>query len=182
MAYPGASTSYLPIAAFQRNWIADGVGALGQESQPSMSNVRLCVRLKGTGVAVYWGGGVGVGVCDGAAVGARAPPVGPAFPSSPPQAARVEQAKIAVAQSKALRACMVLPVIVNPLRCISKAGDVAIGTLRSVADHDPETVGRPRVRVFPSDRDFPGLRSKEPAVDRVHWTCGRKGRRAGRES
>jgi len=30
-----------------------------------MSNVRLCVRLKGTGVAVYWGGGVGVGIGDG---------------------------------------------------------------------------------------------------------------------
>ena len=29
------------------DWIADGVGALGQESQPSMSNVRLFVRLKG---------------------------------------------------------------------------------------------------------------------------------------
>jgi hypothetical protein len=40
--------------------------------------------------------------------------VGPVFPSSPPQAARVEQAKTAVAQSKALRVCMVLPVIVNP--------------------------------------------------------------------
>jgi hypothetical protein len=95
----------LPIAAFQRNWIADGVGALGQESQPSMSNVRLCVRLKGTGVAVYWGEAV-------AGVGARAPPVGPAFPSSsPPQEARVEQAKTAVAQSKALRVCMMLPVM-----------------------------------------------------------------------
>jgi hypothetical protein len=79
-----------------------------------MSNVRLCVRLKGTGVAVYWGGGVGVGVGDGAGVGARARPVGPAFPSSPPQEARVEQTKTAVAQSKALRVCMVLPVIVNP--------------------------------------------------------------------
>ena len=70
-----------------------------------MSNVRLCVRLKGTGVAVYWGGGVGVGVGDGA-VGAREPPVGPAFPSSPLQAARIEQAKTAVAQNKARRVCM----------------------------------------------------------------------------
>jgi hypothetical protein len=34
-----------------------------------MSNARLCVRLKGTGVAVYWGGGVGVAVGDGAGVG-----------------------------------------------------------------------------------------------------------------
>jgi hypothetical protein len=72
-----------------------------------MSNVRLCVRLKGTGVAVYWGGGVaggvGVGVPDGASV-ARAFP----FPSSPPQAARVEQTKTAVAHSKALRVCIVL--------------------------------------------------------------------------
>jgi hypothetical protein len=78
-AYPGASTSYVPLVAFQRNWIADGVGALGQESQPSMSNVRLCVRLKGTGVAVDWGGGVGVGIGDGADADGRAPPVGPAF-------------------------------------------------------------------------------------------------------
>ena len=70
-----------------------------------MSNVRLCVRLKGTGVAVYWGGGVGVGVSDGASV-ARAFP----FPSSPSQAARVEQTKTAVAQSKALRVCIVLRV------------------------------------------------------------------------
>jgi hypothetical protein len=71
-----------------------------------MSNVRLWVRLKGTGIAVYWGAGVGVGVGDGA-VGARAAALGPAFPS-PPQAARVEQAKTAVAQSKARRVCMVL--------------------------------------------------------------------------
>jgi hypothetical protein len=89
----------LPIAAFQRNWIADGVGALGQESQPKMSSVRLCVRLKGTGVAVYWGGGVGGGIGDGADTGA------PAFPASPPQAARVEQAKIAIAQSNDRRLC-----------------------------------------------------------------------------
>ena len=105
-AYPGASTSYLPIVAFQRSWIADGVGAAGQKSQPSVSNVRLCVRLKGTGVAVCWGGGFGVGVGDGA-IGARGPPVGPAFASSPPQAARVEQAKTAVAQNKARRVCMI---------------------------------------------------------------------------
>jgi hypothetical protein len=39
--------------------------------------------------------------------------MGPA--SSPPQAARVEQAKTAVAQSKARRVRMVLPVIVTPL-------------------------------------------------------------------
>jgi hypothetical protein len=47
-----------------------------KESQPSMSNVRLCVRSKGTGVAAYWGGGVGIGVGDCADVGARTPPVG----------------------------------------------------------------------------------------------------------
>ena len=69
-----------------------------------MSNGRLCVRLKGTGVAVYWiGVGIGDGIGDGADGDARAPPVGPSFPASPPHAARVEQAKNAVAQSKTRR-------------------------------------------------------------------------------
>src|SRR5689334_18516945 len=71
-AYLGASTSYLPIVAFQRNWIVDGVGALGQGSHPSTSSVRLCVRLKGTGVAVYWGGGVGVEIGGGVGLGVGA--------------------------------------------------------------------------------------------------------------
>jgi len=90
------------MVAFQRSWIRDGMGTLGQESHPNMSKVLLCVRLKGTGVAVYWGVGVAGGTEDGAVTDARAPPVDPAFPSSSPeQAAKVEQAKTAVAQSTA---------------------------------------------------------------------------------
>ena len=58
-----------------------------------------------------------------------------------------------------------LPVIVNRLRCISKPRDVGIGTSRSVADHDPETVRWPQVRVFPSDRDFPDTGSHVAKVD-----------------
>ena len=91
--------------------------------------MRLSVRLKGTGVAMYWGCDAGPGTGEGSGIG---PPSRPALSLSP-QPEKVEQART-IADNKAQRMCLVLPVIGEPLRPVDGSDDVESGTYR------PETL------------------------------------------